>query len=168
MKSKRRSGDTPTWRARLCALPHGSVVGTASAHVLGSLSQDSYLTGHFGLEKKVGASKFEEFETVRIIKKTTKFWPKNITQIKKSWERSTKKEKRRKPSKTPSFFFLVSFSFVFIWHHHLHKNKKVVNNLPDVPVLFQHPLQSWDYRKNYLPSPPMGTQNYPPWTPTGN
>ena len=28
----------------------------------------------------------------------------------------------------PSFFFL-SFSFVFISHHHLHKNKKIVKKL---------------------------------------
>ena len=37
VKSKRRSGDTPTRRAWLCALPHGSVVGATSSHVLGSL-----------------------------------------------------------------------------------------------------------------------------------
>ena len=37
VKSKRGSGDTPTRRAWLCMLPHWSVVGAASSHVLVSL-----------------------------------------------------------------------------------------------------------------------------------
>ena len=35
-----------------------------------------------------------------------------------------RKEKRRRLSKTPSFFLFLSSSFVFITHHHLHKQTK--------------------------------------------
>ena len=68
-------------------------------------------------------------------KKKTKFRPKNITQIKQSSEKSNNhqkkqqkkwKEKRRQSSKTPSSCFFLSFSFVFIFQHHLYKNKKIV------------------------------------------
>ena len=41
-------------------------------------------------------SKFQGLETVRILKKTTKFGPKNITRIKQSWEKPIKKEERKK------------------------------------------------------------------------
>ena len=37
VKSKRGSGDIPTQRAWLVVLPHGSALGAASSHVLGSL-----------------------------------------------------------------------------------------------------------------------------------
>ena len=37
----------------------------------------------FNVQKKLN-SKFQELETARIVKKTTKFGPKNITQIKQT------------------------------------------------------------------------------------
>ena len=48
VKLKRGSGDTPTRRAWLCVLPHGSVIGAASSHVLGSLSW-SFCSGQVNL-----------------------------------------------------------------------------------------------------------------------
>ena len=98
-------------------------------------------------------SKFQGLETARILNKKRPNLDQKTLPISNNHEKKQqkrRKEKRRPPYKTPSFFFFLSSPFVLISHHHLHKNKKIVKNLHDVSVLFQHPLQSWDSRKNYL------------------
>ena len=81
--------------------------------------------------KQMYNSKFQEFEIVRILKiqkKRPNLDQKTLPKINKHEENQQKRrnEKRRQPSKTPSFIFFLSSSFVFI-SHHLHKNKKNKN-----------------------------------------
>ena len=87
---------------------------------------------------------FKNSKPLESSKKTIKFGPKNITQNKQAWEKPAKKKEIK------------------------NKNNKIINYLREVSLLFQHPLPSWNSKKNilkFLPSPSIGTQNSPPWTP---
>ena len=53
-------------------------------------------------------------------KKTSKFGPETFLKM-NYYEKPIKKEERKQPSKTPSVFFFLSSSFVFITHNHLYK-----------------------------------------------
>ena len=94
-------------------------------------------------------SKFQEFETIRILKiqKRRNSDQKTLPKINNHEKNQQKKrkEKRRQSSKTPPFFFILSSFFVFISHHHLYKYKKIkiINYLCDFSVRFVSCWRSW-------------------------
>ena len=71
-------------------------------------------------------SKFQGLEAARALKKRPNLDQKTLPKLNKHEKNQQKrrKEKRRQPSEIPSLFFFLSYSLVFISHHHLHKNKK--------------------------------------------
>ena len=72
---------------------------------------------NFKNSKPVESSKYKKHDQI---------WTKITNLNKKPWENKQKmrKEKRGQRSKTSSFFFFLSTSFVFITHNHLHKQTK--------------------------------------------